>query len=118
MTVPRFLVVEESLGDLAYIKDWLEGRGATVFVTSSTLKGLEIARTGSVDAVICGEKIQIGTVLSFPQWIFSETGFVPPYFIISEQLSHEELFSSQSTSMVKGLFASFEEAKPIFEKIF
>ena len=111
MNLPSHVVIlENSKGDLRPIEEFLVDRGYVIHRTTSVLHVIELVRGSSVIAIVCDEVIQIGSALTLPDWIVSEVGFLPAYFIVSEHLiTMDDVLNHKCGKMVRKLFSNFEE---------
>lgn len=107
----NILVVAKSKEAISAIQSCLKEEGYTVYGTTSTLGALEMIKAAPLEAVLCGHHIQIVDVLDFPRWISSETGRLPPYFILSEELQEEDILQHKNARMVAGFFKTLEEVR-------
>ena len=105
----NILVVGKNQHSLYTIRSQLETEGHTVYSTTSTLQAIEMVKSISIAAIICEYQIQIVDGLKFPHWISSETGFLPPYFIVSEEISEEDVKNHENAEMITGLYRTPEE---------
>ena len=105
----RILIVAHSRADLQAIQISLEAEGYEVYATRSTLRALEMVKAVPLAAVVCGLRMQIGDALSFPQWILSEVGHLPSYFIISEELAESEVVCHKNFQMISGVLRGLGE---------
>lgn len=111
---PHVVVLEKCRGDLFFIEEILTDAGYLVHRMTSVLQAIEFMKVTPVRALVCGEKIQIGSVLTLPHWVMSEVGSFPSYFIVSEySITMDDILTHQGGKMVTKLFSNFEELKAL-----
>ena len=109
----NIIIIGTNLKRLKKIENQLKDDEFNIFLTKSTLEALDIIKGANIKAVICDHRIQISNVLNFPSWIASETGVLPPYFILSNKLTKKDIDCHENAQKVTGHFKDLDKIKEL-----
>ena len=109
----NILIVGKNQKALYTMQSLLEDDGYTVYSTASTLQALEMIKSITMAAIVCEYQMQIIDALKFPRWISLETGVLPPYFIISEDLTEDDIKNHENAQMITGVYRNPREMEQL-----